>query len=48
MQATRASRISEVEWNARRPRLEKLYLDDNLARQEVLEIMAREDNFFAT
>ena len=48
MQALRASRISEVEWNARRQRLEGLYLDDNLSRQEVVEIMAREDNFFAT
>ena len=48
MQATRASRISEAEWNARRPKLEKLYLDDNVSRQEVIAIMAREDNFFAT
>ena len=48
MQATRASRISEVEWDARRPKLEKLYLDDNLSRQEVVKIMAREDNFLAT
>ena len=48
MQATRASRISEVEWNARRPKLETLYLDDNVTRQEVIEIMAREDNFFVT
>ena len=48
MQATRASRISEVEWNTRRSKLEKLYLDDNVSRQEVIEIMAREDNFFVT
>ena len=48
MQALRASRISEVEWDARRQKLEGLYLDDNLSRQEVVEKMAREDNFFAT
>lgn len=48
MQAPRASRISEAEWNARRQKLEGLYLDDDLSRQEIREKMAREDNFSVT
>ena len=48
MLALRASRISEAEWNARRQKLEKLYLDENLSRQDIIERMGREDNFFAT
>ena len=48
MQAPRAWRISEAEWSARRPKLENLYLDDDLSRQDVIERMAREDNFFVT
>ena len=45
MQTPRASRISEADWNARRQKLEKLYLDDDLSRQEIMETMAKEDNF---
>ncbi|KAM0799856.1 hypothetical protein BDR22DRAFT_854479 [Usnea florida] len=45
LQTPRASRISEADWNARRQKLEKLYLDDDLSRQEIMETMAKKDNF---
>ncbi len=48
MQAPRASRISEVDWNAQRQKLESLYLDDDLSCQEISSAMASEDNFFAS
>lgn len=48
LQTLRATRISEAEWDARRQKLEKLYLDDGLSRQEIMETMANEDNFLVT
>ena len=48
MQAPRASRISEAEWNARRQKLENLYVGDDLSLQEIRERMAREDSFSPT
>lgn len=48
MQAPRASRIGEAEWSIRRQKIEKLYLDDDLSRQEIIEKMEQEDSFLVT
>ena len=48
LQTPRATRISEAEWNARHHKLERLYIDDDLSRQEIIDVMAIEDNFLVT
>lgn len=48
MQAPRAPRISEAEWNARRQKLEYLYIDETLSVQETIDVMTREDGFSPT
>lgn len=48
VQAPRASRIGEAEWSIRRQKIEKLYLDDDLSRQEIIEKMEQEDSFSVT
>lgn len=48
MQAPRAPRISEAEWNTRRQKLEYLYIDEDLSGLKTIDVMTREDGFSPT
>jgi hypothetical protein len=43
----RAPRINTEEWNRLRPRLEKLYVEDDKTLAEIMETMALHDGFHA-
>ena len=45
--AARPRRIDPQEWDTRRPRLEQLYIKDDKKLEEVMSIMALQDNFHA-
>ena len=44
-QDQRARRIPDQEWDAWREKLVRLYVEDSLSRNEIIEIMAKEHGF---
>ena len=43
--SSRARRIRDDEWEPRKHILKKLYLEDDLSRQEIIEVMANQHAF---
>ncbi len=47
-QAQRARRIPDQEWEIWREKLVKLYVQEDVSRIEIIDIMAKEHNFVIT
>lgn len=47
-QAQRARRIPDQEWEIRREKLVKLYVEEDVSRKEIIDIMAKEHDFVIT